>query len=137
MKIVVALDLSPQAPKVLEQALELAKWKNAECILITVVEEAFTFAEGLPLALIDRLKEDANKALEEYARTAKAQGVAVRAVLEQGHSPADSILVCAEEEKADLIVTGSRAKTGLDRFLIGSVAAKVTSYAPCSVLVVR
>jgi len=54
-----------------------------------------------------------------------------------GSSPADSILTFAEKEGVDLIVMGSRAKTGLDRFLIGSVASKVVAHSKCSVLVVR
>lgn len=137
MNIVVALDLSTQAPQVLEKALRLAQWKQANLTLVTVAEETFTSFEGMPLDLTDRLKEDSAKALEEHLRAAKAAGVAAKAVLEVAHSPADSILKVAEREHADLIVTGSRARPGLDRFLIGSVAAKVTSHAACSVLVVR
>jgi nucleotide-binding universal stress UspA family protein len=58
-------------------------------------------------------------------------------VVEQGISPADNVIDHAEAQQVDLIVTGSRRKTGLDRFLIGSVAARIVSHAPCSVLVVR
>jgi nucleotide-binding universal stress UspA family protein len=38
---------------------------------------------------------------------------------------------------AELIVVGTAGRTGLDRFMLGSVAEAVVRTAPCSVLVVR
>jgi len=64
-------------------------------------------------------------------------GITARTVMDYGSSPADSILTFAEKEGVDLIVLGSRAKTGLDRFLIGSVASKVVAHSTCSVMVLR
>jgi nucleotide-binding universal stress UspA family protein len=66
-----------------------------------------------------------------------AKGVNARKVLDTGTSPANGILDCAETEGVNLIIMGSRAKTNLDRFLLGSVAAKVVSHAKCSVMVLR
>jgi nucleotide-binding universal stress UspA family protein len=44
----------------------------------------------------------------------------------------------AEEEEADIIMIGHRSTfTGMERFLVGSVAAKVVAHAPCSVFVHR
>ena len=53
-----------------------------------------------------------------------------------GHE-AKEILKAARQEKADLIILGSKGMTGLRRFLMGSVAHTVSHHAPCSVLVVR
>ena len=47
------------------------------------------------------------------------------------------ILELAEEQGADLVVVGARGATGLQRFLMGSVASKLAHHAPCSVLIVR
>jgi len=55
----------------------------------------------------------------------------------QGVSPADSIVNYAAQNGVGLIVMGSRGKKGLEKFLLGSVAAKVVAHAPCSVLVIR
>ena len=41
------------------------------------------------------------------------------------------------EEKADLIVLGSRGLSGIKAFLLGSVSDRVAHHAPCSVLIVR
>lgn len=53
-----------------------------------------------------------------------------------GHE-AKEILKAARQQKADLVLVGSKGLTGLRRFLMGSVAHTVSQHAPCSVLVVR
>ena len=57
-------------------------------------------------------------------------------VIREG-SPARVILETIEEEDIDLVVIGSSGKTGIDKFLMGSVAEKVVKSAKCSVLVVH
>ena len=52
-------------------------------------------------------------------------------------SAAESIVRTAAEEKADLIVVGSHGRTGLERIMLGSVAAKVVAQSPVPVLVAR
>jgi nucleotide-binding universal stress UspA family protein len=48
-----------------------------------------------------------------------------------------AILQMAKDWPADLIVLGSHGRHGLDRYLLGSVSLAVTSYAPCSIAVVK
>ena len=43
----------------------------------------------------------------------------------------------AAEQRADLIVVGSKGMHGTRRFLLGSVPDKISHHAPCSVLIVR
>jgi nucleotide-binding universal stress UspA family protein len=52
-------------------------------------------------------------------------------------SAADSIVNFAESKKADLIVIGTKGRTGLKRLLLGSVASGVVTHASCPVLVTR
>lgn len=139
MKILVALDQSDYAGKVLDKAVEMARKDNAELTLFTVAEQfhdAVYVAEGAVDA-DERLRAKATEYIEEQQTKAAAMGVKAVAVSEAGSSPADSIVSFAEENKPDLIIMGSRGRTGLARFLLGSVASKVVSHAPCSVLVVR
>ena len=49
----------------------------------------------------------------------------------------DTIIECAKEFSADLIVMGSQGRTGINRLILGSVAEAVLRGAPCSVQVVR
>ncbi|MDE3192298.1 MAG: universal stress protein [Chloroflexota bacterium] len=51
--------------------------------------------------------------------------------------PAREIVNAAVRSETDVIVMGSRGRTGLERLLLGSVARNVLTHAPCSVLVVR
>ena len=52
-------------------------------------------------------------------------------------SAADEIIRYAKEKDVDLIVVGTKGRSGMSKALLGSVASKVLSYSPCSVLVVR
>ena len=51
----------------------------------------------------------------------------------EGH-PADEILKTIEEEGVDLVVMGTAGKTGINRFLLGSVAQNVVRSGSCPVL---
>lgn len=53
-----------------------------------------------------------------------------------GH-PAERIVSLADSIDADVIVMGTHGRTGLRRFVLGSVAEEVVRRAPCSVLVIR
>jgi len=50
---------------------------------------------------------------------------------------AESIVDHARETNSDLIVVGSHGRTGIKRFLLGSVAARVASLSPCSIEIVK
>jgi nucleotide-binding universal stress UspA family protein len=52
-------------------------------------------------------------------------------------SAADEIIKYAKEKAVDLIVVGTKGRSGMGKALLGSVASKIVTYAPCSVLVVR
>src|SRR3712207_2794195 len=52
-------------------------------------------------------------------------------------SAADEIIKYAKEKGVDLIVVGTKGRSGLRKTLLGSVASKVVTHSPCSVLVVR
>jgi nucleotide-binding universal stress UspA family protein len=63
-------------------------------------------------------------------------GFAVEKHAREG-DPAQTIIDVADEQNADLIVIGARGTTGLRRFMLGSVAAKLSHHAPSSLLIVR
>lgn len=52
-------------------------------------------------------------------------------------SPAEVIVAEAERSGAELIIVGSHGRSGLKRFLLGSVSSAVIAHAPCNVMVVR
>jgi nucleotide-binding universal stress UspA family protein len=77
---------------------------------------------------------------EELAREMTAQvqtsGLTAEAERREGDA-ATEILAAASASCADLIVMGTRGRTGLSRLVLGSVARNVLQHATCSVLVVR
>jgi universal stress protein A len=50
---------------------------------------------------------------------------------------AAEVIAAADEQSADLVVLGSRGRTGITRLLLGSVARNVLWGTPVSVLIVR
>ena len=83
------------------------------------------------------MKAQAEIALAKAKEVAQAQGVTAEVILATGASPADEIVQAAKDQKADLIVIGSRGLAGKTRSFLGSTASQVVTYSPCSVLVVK
>lgn len=138
MKILAALDISDEAGTVLEKAVALAKQQGGELVLMSVAEDFRVYGDYLESVNVgEKLLAAAEKALKDAQGKAKAMGVEAKIVAESAQSPADSIVHYAAANGVDLIVLGHRSKTGLERFLVGSVASKVVTHAPCSVMVVR
>ena len=52
-------------------------------------------------------------------------------------SAASTIVDYAESKNVDLLVIGSKGRTGLKKMLVGSTASQVVKYSPCPVLIVR
>ncbi len=136
MKILLALDNSEQAMKALGKAIGMAQKENAELTLMTVYPDFPEDEGGLKQATAS-LRQMAEKTTANGKVEADKAGVAVKTQIEAGYSAADNIVKYAANNHIDLIVMGHKSKTGMERLLIGSVAGKVVTYAPCSVLVVR
>ena len=139
MKMLLALDPFGHSLKATEEALRLVKLQACELTIVVIAEtfqdaeDSYVGMEGGKDALVPLVKQKA----EEAEKIAMQEGITPKIVVKVGESPAEGILKCAEEEKAELIVMGHRERKGLDRFLLGSVATKVVNNAHCSVLVVR
>jgi len=80
----------------------------------------------------DQAKALVSKAME----TIREAGLSVTPALQEG-DPRSQIIDVAKEWHADLIVLGSHGRTGLQRFLLGSVSEAVVRHAHCSVEIAR
>lgn len=142
-RILVATDFSACSKEAVDSAAHLASCFSAELFLLHVFEPPFYTMEGLDTRIhpeVDRwvrgLRETESKKLDGEAEAVKRRGINVRPYFKEG-SPLDEILHVAEETGADLIVLGTHGRRGVDRFVMGSVADRVTRRAPCSVLIIR
>ena len=136
MKIMVALDDSDYAFNALRKAMDIAKKENAGITIYSVYSDLLE-VEGLSLESRESLAQHAEEIVARGKAVAEKEEVFVKTVTESGPSPADNIVSYAEQNNMELIVMGHKSRTGLERLLIGSVAVKVVTYAPCSVLVIR
>ena len=71
------------------------------------------------------------KNAEELAISLKTQ------IISTGESPIKEIVEFAHREEVDLIVVGTRGRSGIKRMLLGSTASGVVTYAHCPVFIVK
>lgn len=81
-------------------------------------------------------RTDGEELVESVARHLFSAGFKTETRVEEGEAR-ELILDCAKEWNPDLIVLGSHGKTGLDRFLLGSVSESIARHAHCSIQIVR
>ena len=86
--------------------------------------------------MYELLQKEGNEAIQQIVDDAKASGIDIEGSLLEGH-PSHEIIEFAQNNEIDVIVLGTLGKGGLDRFLLGSVAEKVTRNSKVPVLVVR
>lgn len=137
--IVIATDGSENSLRAISYGIEIAKLSGATVHALYVIDT--TSFSSIPMdagweAMYDTLREEGEKAISEVKERGNVSGVEVREVLLEGH-PSNEIVDFAEKNNADLIVVGTLGKSGLDRFLMGSVAEKVVRGSKVPVLVVR
>ena len=118
-----------------DHAIELAAANDATLRLLYVVDVSALAADDFGTVLLDDLERSGQAALNDLAARAEAAGVECVAVVETG-TPSREIVADAETSGADLVVMGTHGRTGLDRFLLGSVAERVVRTAGVPVLVV-
>jgi len=132
-------DFSEFSDRALEHAATLARWYGAELTIVhsypyvVIGRGAPYYPSGVPLDASTRARLLSD--LEAAAGPVRVAGVKPNLVLVEG-DPTDEILKCARTAPIDLIVMGTHGVRGFDRWILGSVAARVVEKAPCAVLTV-
>jgi len=143
MKILLAVDDSQFSEAATEAVLRQARPQDTEVRVLSVREPpSFPTASGKAYyAAIDaEIQESANRVEALVAKTAeslRSKGFKVTSSASDWADPKSKIIEVATEWNADLIVLGSHGRSGLSRFLMGSVSEAVARHAPCSVEIVR
>jgi nucleotide-binding universal stress UspA family protein len=148
-RILVAVDGSEASMNASDYAITLAQNNNnqeAKKIFILNVIDIPSLFKMLPSDTRKQLtrigRQQANQifdAVDEIAKRHNATNVKViKKIIETtSASPVDEIIKYAKEKGVNLIIVGTKGRSGMKKALLGSVASKVVTYAPCSVLVVR
>ena len=137
--ILVAIDGSEASDHALEQAVDEAKVWNAKLHAVYVVETGLfsSLPSDNTVEIMYRvLENEGNAVLEKAKKTAAKSGVVLVTHMKQGHAGTE-IIALAQQEKADLIVSGSHGKSQTDRLLIGSVSTYITAHSTVTTMVVR
>ncbi len=135
-KLLVAYDGSKQSEKAFGFALDMASKYAAKIQVLAIARPPEPPVQVEMEAVLENAAQyyqDHFKNLREQTATA---GIEAIFQVKVGH-PAEQIVYVAKEDKADAIVMGHRGETLLQRWLLGSVAKRVLSYAHCTVIIVR
>jgi nucleotide-binding universal stress UspA family protein len=140
-RILVPLDGSLQAERALGPALKLAHEVSAKLILLRVTEmppipkEPVDGCPGVE-SVTQAAELEARIYLERTRQSLIDSGIQISIQVSTG-SVAESIIDTADEPQVDLIVMSSHGRSGVDRWIFGSVAEKTLRSAHCATLVIR
>ena len=137
-------DFSKASAPAFARALAEARQTRSELIVVHVlapVIPAAGMSEGyLSPSVYEELSKSARawaqKQMDRLLAKAKVARVRARGMLLEGVAH-EQIVRAAKRHRAALIVIGTHGRTGVARFFLGSVAARVAATAPCPVLTVR
>lgn len=135
-------DFSRASGAAFTRALDEARASRRQLVLVHVLAPVIPMAgEGYVSPSVYQQMSEAGRAwaqkqMNRLLARARSKGVRARGLLLEGVAH-EAIVRAARRQRADLIVIGTHGRTGVARFFLGSVAARVTATAPCPVLTVR
>ncbi|MCO8245610.1 MULTISPECIES: universal stress protein [unclassified Haladaptatus] len=135
-RILLPTDGTPSTERAIEQALELADMCGASIHVLSVVDKTIVPTDVRADILYDELESECAEAVAEVEAAANEAGIDVETMIEHG-TPYKIILDYVDEHDIDCIVMGTHGRKGLDRYLLGSVTAKVVRLSKIPVLTVR
>jgi nucleotide-binding universal stress UspA family protein len=141
-KILVPLDGSKRAEKILPYVEALARQLESTLLILRVVEPIYDLAGPhgtamyVPQDLMEERKEEADLYVHELAEKYQELGLEVKLVVQSG-PVVNTIIRVAEREDIDLIAMASHGRTGLARAFYGSVAAGVLHRVDRPLLLIR
>ncbi|WP_058996118.1 universal stress protein [Haloarcula sp. CBA1127] len=135
--ILLPTDGSSGAEAAIEPAGALASATDATVHLVSVVDTRSLGVDVGSSVIVDELESVATDAVENTSDRLSEMGVeTVETAIAHG-VPYRTILDAIEEADADLVVIGTHGRTGIDRYLLGSVAEKLVRTSPVPVMTVR
>ena len=145
-KILVGIDGSEASIEASRSAIVIAKKYNSQLTALFVlhmhgirsVSSTFITAPTYGVEGFEEDKRAAQEWLDRIRLEGQGEGIDIGTKIIEGYTSVESMIVdYAERERVDLIVIGTRGRTGFKRLLLGSVALGVVTYSHCPVLVVK
>jgi nucleotide-binding universal stress UspA family protein len=149
-KIMVAIDGSKESMHAANYAIGVAKRYDSILVILTVLPQEIRYDyeidqvdPEIPMTPVKGVVELSRMEIEGkwftgIKKNAMASNVKIETeILLEDKSVVSNIIEYSEKQNVDLIVIGTKGKTGLKRLLLGSVSQGVLAYAHCPVLLVR
>lgn len=140
-RILVPLDGSTRAERALPVAARLARAAGGSVVLVQVASVPITYSPYLASSayageVIEEELTDAENYLKTIARSEVLAGIEVETKVLFG-AAAQTVLSIASSYQVDLIVMTSHGRTGMKRWVLGSVAQKLARYSSIPVFVLH
>ena len=141
-RVVHPTDFSPASGPAFREARELAKRNGATLVIVHVLPTLPMVADAYMAAsaydeMLRGHRLQAEKAMNRVVKRARAAGVRTTGHVVDFGAVSEAIARFTKRQRADLIVMGTHGHGILARALLGSVAERVISRAPCPVMTVR
>jgi nucleotide-binding universal stress UspA family protein len=149
-KILVAIDGSEQSMDAADYAIAMAKKEKNDIHLIAIhvffSQIGYAYSSDIPglvtpssvKELLESARKEAQKWFDNIKKKADESKIRLKTeVVVSATSIVAAIVEYAESANVNLIVIGTRGRSGLKKLLLGSVASGVVTYATCPVLVVK
>jgi nucleotide-binding universal stress UspA family protein len=142
-RILVPIDGSNCSMRAAKYAIEVARFQKAQILCIHVIASLpYGYGADVGSAIEQYFEDVTNQARSWFNKVieiAKNEGIndVKTDIFMDVKSVTDAIIDYASNENIDLIVIGTKGRTGLQRFLLGSVANGVVQHAHCPVMLVR
>ncbi|WP_339780281.1 universal stress protein [uncultured Marinobacter sp.] len=136
-KMLVAIDLTEEAPQVLDKARAMSDAHGANLVLIHVVEPVgYAYGGDIPMDLTELQDQLDKAARQQLAAYGDQYGVDKANQIVTVGRPESEIHRLAKEQEADLVIVGSHGRKGF-QLLLGSTANGVLHGTECDVLAIR
>ncbi|WP_100640265.1 universal stress protein [Marinobacter salexigens] len=136
-KMLVAIDLTEEAPQVLEKAKIMSEAHGANLVLVHVVEPVgYAYGGDIPMDLTELQEQLGKAAREQLAAYGERLGIDKAHQIVTVGRPESEIHRLVKEQAVDLVVVGSHGRKGF-QLLLGSTANGVLHGTECDVLAIR
>ena len=137
-KILVAIDSSDASMDAADYATAISQRYNAELYALHVIHaDVDLYWPHVTSEFMRNMRNEGEKYLDKVKVKANEKGIQIRTEIISSKDISGGILHFAEENNIELIVIGTRGRSGFKKLLLGSVASHVVTYAHCPVLIVK
>jgi nucleotide-binding universal stress UspA family protein len=140
-RILVPLDSSALAEIVFPYVIALTRKFNPEVVLIHIADKKDSESLRLPQAYVDRTADTLKRIVADNQKERSVNAPVTPSARVSGEvgvgSPAEEILRYADEHDIDLMLMATHGRSGISRWVMGSVADRVLRSSRIPVLLVR